>query len=215
MNTEQKNFPNLPITHWWKIREKFKLSIPKSISPGYLSTFLGMKEDSAKVNLIPSLVKLGIIDNDGNPTERARKWREDSQYKEVCNEILEEIYPSELIEATNADFSNLDAVKTWFSTNTGLGTVAVNKMLAVYELLFRGNLDDRQQKKLTPTAKKPSLQKPKISEKNPPSTENVPLKIKEFSPNLHIDMQIHISPETTAEQIDKVFEAMAKHIFNK
>ncbi|MCW3589017.1 hypothetical protein K6Y74_37430, partial [Burkholderia cenocepacia] len=33
-----------------------------------------------------------------------------------------------------------------------------------------------------------------------------------FSPKLHIDVQIHISPESSAEQIDKIFESMAKHL---
>ena len=33
-----------------------------------------------------------------------------------------------------------------------------------------------------------------------------------FNPNLHIDIQIHISPESNAEQIDKIFESMAKHL---
>jgi hypothetical protein len=32
-----------------------------------------------------------------------------------------------------------------------------------------------------------------------------------FSPSLHIDIQIHISPQASESQIDKVFESMAKH----
>lgn len=32
-------------------------------------------------------------------------------------------------------------------------------------------------------------------------------------PGLHIDIQIHISPESSAEQIDKIFESMAKHLY--
>jgi hypothetical protein len=31
-------------------------------------------------------------------------------------------------------------------------------------------------------------------------------------PQLHINIQLHISPETTAEQIDKIFESMARHL---
>ncbi len=33
------------------------------------------------------------------------------------------------------------------------------------------------------------------------------------SPSLHIDIQVHISPEATSEQIDKVFESMARHLY--
>jgi hypothetical protein len=32
--------------------------------------------------------------------------------------------------------------------------------------------------------------------------------------SLHIDLQIHISPEASAEQIDQIFASMAKHIMS-
>jgi len=32
-------------------------------------------------------------------------------------------------------------------------------------------------------------------------------------PAVHIDIQIHISPESSTEQIDKIFESMAKHLY--
>jgi len=30
-------------------------------------------------------------------------------------------------------------------------------------------------------------------------------------PSIHIDLQIHISPEAKPEQVDKIFESIAKH----
>lgn len=32
-------------------------------------------------------------------------------------------------------------------------------------------------------------------------------------PNLHIDLQIHISPDSTPDQIDTIFASMAKHLY--
>ena len=32
-------------------------------------------------------------------------------------------------------------------------------------------------------------------------------------PNLHIDLQIHISPDSTPEQIEAIFASMAKHLY--
>lgn len=32
-------------------------------------------------------------------------------------------------------------------------------------------------------------------------------------PEVHIDIQIHISPESSSDQIDKIFESMAKHLY--
>lgn len=52
-------------------------------------------------------------------------------------------------------------------------------------------------------------QKPRISiPHNPNKYKSV------FSPNIHIDIQIHISPETTLEQIDQIFASMSKYINN-
>jgi len=34
-------------------------------------------------------------------------------------------------------------------------------------------------------------------------------------PSIHIDLEIHVSPESTPEQIDKVFESIAKHLYGK
>jgi hypothetical protein len=34
-------------------------------------------------------------------------------------------------------------------------------------------------------------------------------------PAVHIDIQIHISPESTAQQIDKIFESMSKHLYGR
>ncbi|MGV0025072.1 hypothetical protein [Phormidesmis priestleyi] len=52
----------------------------------------------------------------------------------------------------------------------------------------------------------------------PPSTE-----VREFtkptnsfgSPSLHIDLQIHISSDASFEQIDKIFESIAKHLYQR
>ena len=35
------------------------------------------------------------------------------------------------------------------------------------------------------------------------------------APTVHMDFQIHISPEAGAEQIDAIFAAMAKHLYSK
>ena len=34
-----------------------------------------------------------------------------------------------------------------------------------------------------------------------------------FSPTIHIDVQVHISPDAEATQIDEIFASMAKHLF--
>lgn len=34
-----------------------------------------------------------------------------------------------------------------------------------------------------------------------------------LKPSVHIDLQIHISPDASVEQIDAIFASMAKHLY--
>jgi hypothetical protein len=47
---QKKSFPMLPIAHWWKLRKKFKQSLPGVVSDGYLATVLKMGANSARAN---------------------------------------------------------------------------------------------------------------------------------------------------------------------
>lgn len=65
MPEEQKEtYPVIPAKHWWTLRKRFQQSIPGAVTPGFLATTLGMKEKSAKANIIPSLVMMRIIDQE-------------------------------------------------------------------------------------------------------------------------------------------------------
>lgn len=46
-------------------------------------------------------------------------------------------------------------------------------------------------------------------------TPNTGVPASQSGPEVHIDIQIHISPESTSAQIDKIFESMAKHLYGR
>jgi len=220
---EKKNsYPILPLANWWALRNKFKQSIPTLVSPGFVAAVLNMKEKSARGNIINHLVDMGIIDQDGKPLERANKWRDDQHYPEVCREILNEVYPKELLEALPGPSLDRVAVKRWFAVNTGLGEVAVGRMAAFYELLVTANPSDAQGN----SSKKPTSPKPTAKPKervapppeNPKPSETIQQNVNQGAnssaqPTIHLDIQIHISPDSTAEQIDLIFASMAKHLY--
>lgn len=223
-NDKRTSFPLMPIGHWWTLRTKFKLSIPGVVTDSYISTVLNMKEASARNNVIPYLKQVGIIDEDGKPQERAKKWRDDAQYKKVCSEIIKEVYPQELIDACPNPNSDRASAERWFSNYTGGGQVAVRKMVSFYSILAEADSSkatEQKNKKLTestPTPKKlPKKQTPQkaenpklyIAKKEPQSGE------KSNIPSININLQIHISADASPDQIDKIFENMAKHIYNR
>ncbi len=79
---ENVNYPMISTSAWWTIRKKFVQTLPKNVTDTYLAGILGMEPTSAK-NMLPPLKKLGLIDNDGKPTELAIRWRDDAQYPNV------------------------------------------------------------------------------------------------------------------------------------
>jgi len=211
---QKKTYPVIPAKHWWTLRERFKQSIPGNITPRLLATVLGMQEKSARSNIIPSLVMMGIIDQEGKPTERATRWRDDLEYPEVCREIRSELYPQELLDAAPGPTVDRPAVERWFAATTGLGTVAVNRCAVVYELLTTATLPQKRERSPRPAKPKSAVtRKAKSSISDEPAIrQEEALASLAIAPSIHIDIQVHISPDAKPDQIDQIFASMAKYL---
>lgn len=221
---QKENYPNLPSKLWWQLREKFKTSIPTTISPEYIATALNVKESSARANVMPALIKLGFIDDNFKPKDRVYEWRDDDKYSKVCIEIIEEIYPEELREALPGPKPSKDEVMRWFANKTKVGENAARKMAIMYETLCEAKVQKGEE--LLKTNDKKSKSRTRKGLKKPIAKEKIKTIDSEkelhekginriFNPSLHIDIQIHISPDSSSDQIDKIFSSMSKHIFNK
>jgi hypothetical protein len=222
VNDKKSSFPLMPIGHWWTLRARFQQSIPGVVTDSYIATVLNMKEASARGNILPYLKQVGIIDEDGKPLERAKKWRDDAQYKEVCSEIIKEVYPQELIDACPDPKSDRESAVRWFSNYTGGGQVVVRKMVSFYSILIEADPSKASEPKSkraprsTPASKKlPKQQPSKKPEDTKRGKDNTkqPDERKYKIPSMNINLQIHISADASPDQIDKIFESMAKHIY--
>ena len=219
MADRMTTYPMLPVNHWWALREKFKQSIPGTVTANYLATALNMKEVSARSNILPFLRQLGITDDEGKTLDRAREWRDDTMYPEVCATMAKEVYPSELLEAVPDPANNRAAAERWFGNKTGAGAAAVKRMTVFFSVL----IDADPENKLGTTSKagkgKPSTSRSKKSAAGT-VTKVEPRRDKEQqggddAPSVHINLQIHVSSDATPDQIDKIFESMATHIYRK
>jgi hypothetical protein len=227
--TEKESYPTIPAKQWWGLRNKFKQSIPPTVSAGYLAAALNMGEDSAKANILPALKTMKIVDQDGKPMDRAKEWRDDEQYPMVCEAIRQEIYSSELVHALTPPSPDRSAVVRWIANKTGSGESAAGKMASLYLLLCEAN-PMAGQDVTNVNSSKPSQKTKKIklisdtktlkdiSENEVNTTENTQLqaqktvsKLKPISA-LHIDIQIHIDADSSNAQIDQIFASMAKHL---
>ena len=229
MAKEDTKFPKIPEANWWKLRNLFKNKVPAAVTASYLATALSMAEASAKANLISPFKKIGIIEDDGKPTDLAFDWRDDSKYPEVCKTLIDKYYPQEikdLFQSVDADFQQLTR---WFMNYARCGEPAAKMFARFYILLLKADPSGSETVNSKKETKPNKQVKPKKIEKanNPtdefqesPSATKQPITsttILGNTPELHINIQLHISPASTAEQIDKIFESMAKHLknFNK
>ena len=223
---EKKTYPMLPIGHWWDLRKKFKQSIPGIVTDRYLATVLDMQVGSARGNVLPYLKQLRIIDDEGKTLERARLWRDDEHYPEVCRAILKEVYPAELVEAVPDPVQNRGDAERWFAHQTGNGAVAIRKMTSFYALLVEADASkqpDEKDRKERPT-RRPAIATPvpratvPAVPPPPPPPPAIPEADnrhpqKQRPPDININLQVHISADSTSDQIDQIFASMAKHIY--
>ena len=221
MAEQKKTYPMLPIAHWWALRKKFKQSIPGVVTDNYLATVLSMGANSARANVLPFLKTLGIIDEEGKTGDRAKQWRDDTRYASVCKEILKEVYPAELLDAVT-DASERGQAATWFAHATAAGASAVGRMASLYCTLLEADASKqpdekteraRPEKKGTPrpaTVDAAPVQ-PQIRERPAPNgmTNNPQM------PGININLEIHISADSTPDQIDAIFKSMAQHIYQR
>lgn len=223
MADAKKSFPMLPVAHWWALRRKFKQSIPGVVSINYLSSVLDMGEASARANVYPFLKTLGIIDDDGKPTARAKQWRDDGHYPDVCKAILQEIYPSDLRDAVDNPREDRSAAKRWFANHTGAGEAATSRMAALYTVLVEAEPNGGSEtKKVTPKAAKKPKAAPvpvsparELSGEEPSSMVHDAKRGSHVGPDVNINLQIHISADASADQIEQIFASIAKHIYRR
>ena len=211
-------YPMLPVKHWWAIRDKFKQSIPGTVTANYLATVLNMMENSARANVLPFIQQLGITDDEGKTLERAREWRDDTMYADVCATMVKEVYPPELLEAVPDPVSDRDAAERWFSNKTGAGVGAVQRMTRLFSVLIAANpenkLGTKSTERNTASTSRPKKKAAAVATKGEPKQDKEQ-QGGDDAPSVHINLQIHVSSDATPDQIDKIFESMATHIYRK
>jgi len=222
---KKKGYPKIAQANWFGLRDKLKQRVPNEISASYVASAMGMAESSARANVVTPLKLLGIIGAESKPTDLAYDWRDDSKYPEVCEKILETIYPQELQDLFHTSDVELSDVASWFMRDAKVGEPAAKMFATTYIMLLQK--EPEAAKKITKSkvnkpkvekATKTASSKKKAPEKsvNPAPTELLNVSknsdSSSFSPRLHIDVQVHISPESSPEQIDKIFESMSKHL---
>jgi hypothetical protein len=161
--------------------------------------------------------RVGLIDDDGALTERGNKWRVDASYSEACQEILDEVYPADLAALMDdSGAADPQAVKTWFD-HKGFGDSNARQMAATLVMIAAKQIPEP----VVAEPKKAGAKKaaPRNATASTPRTTTTPDSVPAAAapvqptpssgagPNVHLDIQIHIPADASAEQIDQIFES--------
>lgn len=214
-------YPQLPSNVWWALRRKFLQSLPANLNGTYLATVLAV-EKSAAQNYFNELKFIGLVDKEGKVNQPlAKKWRDDKQYAEACKEIRENVYPESLLQVCPPPNPNRDEVVRWFLHDAGLGKGAAGNKAKFYLLVCSGVIAEDQPTGRSPkSSRSQSAPVEKLTAVKPAAAQQSEPAPRRGATNesfrtdarIHIDIHVHISPQSTPDQIEAIFSAMAKHL---
>jgi len=184
-----------------KIRE---VGVPPKVTVQWLKS-VGFRS-SNDASLIGVLKYIGFTDASGVPTSRWSQYR-GGEHKAVLGEAIRQGY-SDLFavypDANQRTQSDLDHV---FSTSSSGGKQVITKTVSTFKALT-------EQAEFSPVGDRTELHLVSGPLHTPAAPRVVATAARNSGgPPLHIDVQIHISPEASAEQIDQIFASMAKHLY--
>ena len=187
-----------------KIRQ---VGVPPKVTQAWLKT-IGFTS-SNDGTLLGILRIAGLIDGNGVPTARWSQFR-GSQGKEVLGEGIQQGYSELYAVYPDAHSRSNTELEHVFSSTSKAGKQAIQKAVSTFKNLAaeaefkNGTIEDE-----TPF-KDETLYPPGGHLKKEAKIDN-----KSNAPSLHIDVQVHVSAEASAEQIDQIFASMAKHLYGR
>lgn len=217
---EKQSFPQIPSTVWWGVRSLLQRSPNAPVSERTLGVHLNVQEAAAKQYIV-ELRRAGILDEEGKATALAQRWRHDETYAEAVNEILSQTYPESLIQVAPPGEADRQKVISWF-TREGLGIGTAGNKAATYLLISSAEPNAPATKSgaspstapRKPTARSTKTEVTKKSAESPTvskphgrahSPEQMPL---------NVNVQIHIGADASSEQIESIFSAMRRYLYD-
>ncbi|MFN3160904.1 MAG: DUF5343 domain-containing protein [Rubinisphaera brasiliensis] len=161
---------------------------------------------SNDTTLVPVFKFIDFCTQTGNPTDRWRSFR-GHESKAVLGLAIQHGYSDLFAVYPDANTRSDEELTSFFNTRSNAGAQAIGKTVSTFKTLCR-----EAEFGIVPAAHATGAT-PSISATNSPLS--VTSSGFEGGPEVHIDIQIHISSEASAEQIDQMFASMAKHLYGR
>lgn len=222
---DKKKYPQVPSTVWWGLRSILNKTPSATIDERLLSIQLDVQEAAAKA-YINELRQIGIITDDGKATQLAQRWRLDDTYSAAVTELIEAVYPEGLVHSAPPGNAERQKVVSWFEKE-GLGQGAAGNKAATYLLLSSPTPNEaprapsKSGQADSPQRAKPLRRKDDGTRRDtePNAKTNINSKDERPSRNpdampLNVNVQIHISADAGTDQIESIFQAMRRYLYD-
>jgi len=184
-----------------KIRD---VGVPAKVTMQWLKTVGFTSSNDA--SLIGVLKYIGFIDGSGVPTAKWSQYR-GSTHKTVLGDALRAGYADLFAVYPDANQRTVGELEDVFSTSSSGGKHVISRIVTTFR-----NLAEHAE--FSPVGDRTDLHLVSGPLHTPPAPRAIATAARNPNgPPLHIDVQIHISPEASAEQIDQIFASMAKHLY--
>jgi len=165
---------------------------------------------SNDASLLGVLKFVGFIDASNVPTSMWSQYR-GTNHKKVLGEAVRKGYAELFAVYPDAWQRNQKDLEHVFSTSSTGGRQVIAKTVSTFKALADAAefppVDQQTDLRMTTS----TLHAPVVS----PSPSASAAAVIGGGPSVHIDLQIHISPEASPEQIDQVFASVAKHMYGR
>ena len=158
--------------------------------------------------MISVLKFIGFVDASRVPTDVWQAFRDREKSAQILAQSIRNAYALLFQQYPDAERRSIDELSNFFRANSSLGERAISLMSRTFQVLcamaeFNLTVED--------SATTRAIRRPPDSRIEPLVSR--PDGIESPTPALHIDFQVHISADAPPEQIDKIFESMAKHLY--
>jgi|tagenome__1003787_1003787.scaffolds.fasta_scaffold20771328_2 hypothetical protein len=231
---EKNRYPQIPSTVWWGVRSILQRTPNATVDKRLLGVRLGVQEVAAR-QYIAELKSVGMLTDEGKATALAQKWRLDETYTDAVKGLVAATYPEGLLHVAPPGDAERQKIVSWF-LREGLGQGAAGNKAATYLLLSSPNPNEAPARsgqqaprdgggKRTTRARRAATQKdetpsagiredraPKLARGEQRRARPSGLSSETFP--LHVNVQIHISADAGSEQIESIFSAMRRYLYD-
>jgi hypothetical protein len=215
---DKNSYPQIPATVWWGLRGILQRNPSATIDERFLGIHLDVQEVAAR-QYLSELKRVGILTDEGKATPIAGRWRNDETYWSAVQEILKAVYPSGLLQVVPPEDADRQKAVSWF-THEGLGSGTAGNKAATYLMIASRKPAESPTRSATVQKGVPEASRTKAKPKSVSQSREVDTTSNETRRSvdlipLNVNLQIHISADATGEQIESIFSAMRRYLYDK